>query len=111
MIATVLGGGPNCFNITGQGVTPVALLGSDSFDVADVDISTLSIGGLAVRMRGDKGPICGYEDSNNDGIHDLVCHFDDDPIAWSMSSESATLSGDLLDGSPFDGSDSVCIVP
>ena len=39
-------------------------------DMTDVDITTLSFGGLAVRMRGNKGPICGYEDSNGDGIQD-----------------------------------------
>jgi outer membrane protein assembly factor BamB len=105
------GSDSNCLNINGSGVIPVAILGSASFDVADVDITTLSFGGLAVRMRGKKGPICGYEDSNDDGIQDLVCHFEDDPSAWSVGSDSATLSGELLDGSPFEGSDSICVVP
>jgi hypothetical protein len=105
------GGDPNCFNINGHGVIPVAVLGSDSLDVIDVDISTLSFGGLALRMRGNKGAICGYEDSNDDGMQDLVCQFEDDPSAWSVGSDSATLSGELLDGSPFEGSDSICVVP
>jgi hypothetical protein len=105
------GSDPNCFNVNGHGVIPVAVLGGDSLDVIDVDISTLSFGGLAVRMRGNKGPICGYEDSNDDGIQDLVCQFEDDPSAWNVGSGSATLSGELLDGSPFEGSDSICVVP
>ena len=105
------GSDPNCFNVNGHGVIPVALLGSDSFDVTDADITTLAFGGLAVRMRGDKGPICGYEDANGDGIQDLVCQFEDDPIAWDVGSDTATLSGTLLDGTPFEGSDSICIVP
>ena len=105
------GSDPNCFNVNGHGVIPVAVLGSDSFDVTDVDITTLSFGGLAVRMRGNKGPICGYQDSNSDGIQDLVCQFEDDPSAWNVGSDSATLSGELLDGLPFEGSDSICVVP
>jgi hypothetical protein len=105
------GSDPNCFNVNGHGVIPVAVLGSESLDVMDVDISTLSFGGLAVRMRGKKGAICGYEDSNDDGNQDLVCQFEDDPSAWNVGSDSATLSGELLDGAPFEGSDSICVVP
>ena len=105
------GSDPSCFNVNGHGVIPVAVLGSDSFDVTDVDITTLAFGGLAVRMRGDKGPICGYEDANGDGIQDLVCQFEDDPIAWDVGSDTATLSGTLLDCTPLEGSDSNCIVP
>ena len=105
------GSEPNCFNVSGHGVIPVAVLGSDSLDVIDVDISTLSFGGLAVRVRGNKGPLCGYEDSNNDGMQDLVCQFEDDPSTWTVGSDAATLSGNLLDGLPFEGSDSICVVP
>jgi hypothetical protein len=79
--------------------------------VADVDFTTLSFGGLAVRMRDNKGPLCGYEDANGDGFQDLVCQFEDDPSAWNVGSDTATLSGALLDGTPFEGSDSICVVP
>ena len=58
---------------------PVAVLGSDVFDdVGDIDQNSLAFGGLTVRMRGSKGPLCGSEDANDDGFIDLVCHFEDD---------------------------------
>jgi hypothetical protein len=41
---------PNCFNINGHGVIPVAILGSADFDVAQIDVTTLDFAGLQVRV-------------------------------------------------------------
>jgi len=38
---------PNPLNIKSRGVLPVAILGTTSFDVSDVDISSLLLGGVA----------------------------------------------------------------
>lgn len=105
------GSDPNCFNVNGHGVIPVAILGSDTFDVTNIDYTSLLFGGLEVRIRGKKGPLCGMEDSNGDAYLDLVCHFEDDADNWSPGSESATLTGVLLDGNEFAGTDSICVVP
>ncbi len=106
------GSDPNCFNVNGHGVIPVAILGSDTFDANSIDSSTLLFGGLAVRVRGKKGPLCGLEYSNEDSYLDLVCHFEDDADAWEPVSESeASLEGELLDGTAFTGTDSICVVP
>ena len=105
------GSDPNCFNINGHGVIPVAILGSDTFDVANIDPLTLSFGGLQVRVRGKKGPLCNIGYSDSDAYLDLVCHFEDDAMNWSTGVESASLTGTLLDGREFEGSDSICIVP
>ena len=108
------GSDPNCFNINGRGVIPVAILGSESLEVDSVDQTTLRFSGLDVRVRGNGNPSCGMEDTNADGYTDLVCHFeDDDPDSWSLGSASAALSGKLLGGAgtPISGTDSICIVP
>jgi len=105
------GSNPNCFNINGHGVIPVAILGSDAFDVINIDQSSLLFGGLEVRIRGKKGPLCNVNYSNGDAYLDLVCHFEDDADNWSAGSETATLTGMLLDNSEFEGTDSICVVP
>jgi len=74
-------------------VIPVAILGSDTFDVLDIDTSLLFFAGLEVRIRGKKGPLCHGEFSNGDGFLDLVCQFEDDPSMWAVdSSAEATLT-------------------
>ena len=105
------GSDPNGFNVNGHGVIPVAILGSSTFDVTLVDPSTLLFGGLAVRVRGNKGPLCNFEDSDGDTILDLVCHFEDDSTNWAPGDGQATLTGMLLDSTEFEGADSICVVP
>jgi hypothetical protein len=105
------GSDPNCFNINGHGVIPVAILGSEGFDISQIDKSTLLFSGLEVRVRGNKGPLCSIEYSNEDTYQDLVCHFEDDSSAWSAGDSEATLTGKLIDGTPFEGTDSICVVP
>jgi len=105
------GSDTNCVNINGRGVIPVAVLGSESLDVGMIDQSSLSFGGLAVRVRGNRGPLCGLEDTNQDGWYDLVCHFEDDAYNWSPGSGEATLEGELWDGTRIEGADTICVVP
>ena len=105
------GSDPNCFNINGHGVIPVAILGAASFDVFDIDVDTLTFDGLAVRVRGKNGPLCSPADSNGDAHLDLVCHFEDDAENWTGGGTTGTVRGEFFDGTPFTGSDSICVVP
>ena len=105
------GSDPNCFNLNGHGVIPVAINGNAEFYVYDIDVGTLRFGGLQVRIRGNKGPLCSIEDWNDDGHLDMVCHFEDDPGNWTEGDSTATLTGGLLDGTAIEGTDSICIVP
>ena len=105
------GSDPNCLNINGRGVIPVAVLSDQTFDAATIDITTLSLGGLDVRVRGNKGPLCSLEDANGDGLNDMVCQFQDDPDYWDVGEDEATLKGKLVDGIEIEGTDLICIVP
>jgi hypothetical protein len=111
---------PNCFNINGHGIIPVAILGSADFDVTQIDIATLSFGGLDVRVKGNGAPQCSVEDVSGDftspegapdGYDDLVCQFVDNPDGWTPDDGTATLSGELNDDTPIAGSDEICLRP
>jgi len=99
---------PNSINPRSMGVVPVAILGSATFDVLDVDVSALSFGpGAASPVHEEAGavPADHYEDVNDDGFIDLVTHYvqkealPDEP--------EACLTGALNDGTPIQGCDSV----
>jgi hypothetical protein len=111
---------PNCFNINGNGVIPVAILGSADFDVTQIDVDTLEFAGLEVRVKGNGIPQCSVDDVSGDftfpegapdGIDDLVCQFVDDPSLWNPGDGEATLTGELFDGTLIEGTDNICIVP
>jgi hypothetical protein len=111
---------PNCFNINGHGVIPVAILGSADFDVRTIDITTLLFNGAAVRVRGKgsntmcryeyvSGDFINYPEGGPDGYEDLVCQFVDDPQYWTTGQTEATITGNLLDGTEIEGTDLICI--
>jgi hypothetical protein len=65
--------GTNPVNPRSRGVIPVGILGSDTFDVADVDVSTLAFGPNGAPLAHRNGPH--VKDANHDGIDDLLGHF------------------------------------
>ena len=55
--------------------------------------------------------MCHLEDVSGDALLDLVCQFEDDPGNWEGGEDTVDLSGELIDGTPIRGTDSICIVP
>jgi parallel beta-helix repeat protein len=113
------GSDPNCVNINGRGLIPAAVLGSADFDVSAIDISTLRLAGLEVRVKSNGTYQCDTEDVSGDmttpqgapdGHPDLVCHFVDDPELWAPGEEIVTLTGELTEGRTIEGVDSICII-
>ena len=51
------------------------------------------------------------EDVNDDGLDDLVLHFDTQELNLTEDSTEAVLTGETFDGISIIGSDSVNIVP
>jgi hypothetical protein len=104
------GSDPSCFNNDGNGVIPVAILGSADFDVTQIDAGTVQLEGLAVAARGKANKLlAAYEDVNTDGFTDLVIKIEDVDGTFTQGSGTATLTGNLLDGTSILGTGDICI--
>jgi hypothetical protein len=128
---------PNPFNIklfewaTGEkpnkgGVLPVAILGSATFDVTAIDVSSLRLEGVAPLAKGGPhvsdvaGPVadptaCGCTTAGPDGYPDLMMKFQSQAIAEAIApgyegDRELTLTGYYLDGVPFEAKDCIVIV-
>jgi len=97
------GSDPNLINPTSKGVIPVAILGSDTFNVADVDVTILAFGpgGAAPTHNGH------FDDVNDDGLTDLVTHYRTQDTGIVPGDSEPCLTGETLDGTPIEGCDSV----
>jgi len=129
---------PNPLNVRSRGVVPVAITGSQSFDVTDIELASLAltradgIGGAAepimkhpgkwmkiknVTAPSELGP-CACGEQSGDGIDDLLLKFSTEEMVselelgsmpWGTQVE-LKLSGSLLDGTMFDAWDCIAIV-
>lgn len=98
----------NSINLRSKGLIPVAIYSSDTFDATTVDLSGMKLAGASVRR-------CHDEDINEDGVLDLICHFETQELNIDVGAEvavlTATLAGDPGDpGDPISGQDTVNIV-
>ncbi|MHC4607511.1 MAG: hypothetical protein ACYTAF_11380 [Planctomycetota bacterium] len=104
------GSDPNSFNNDGNGAIPVAILGSETFDVTLIDASTVTMEGMPVKTVGKPGReklLAHIEDVNADGFDDLVVQIQDVDGVFAQGEGVALVTGTLLDGRSFEGTDSV----
>jgi probable HAF family extracellular repeat protein len=106
------GSDTNCFNQNERGVIPVAILGSADLDVSEINVESLALQGLTVKMVGKSNKYLAHiENVNGDEYADLVVQFQDSDGWISPGNGTTTLTGQLSDGTQIQGSDSICIVP
>jgi hypothetical protein len=107
------GSEPNCIKVTKKGVTPVAILANATFDVKDIDLSTILIddddvpgGGVSAKKSSTN------KDVNGDGLSDLVLHFSTPDLnSAGLLADEHTLyiTGTLDDGLIISGSDVIYV--
>ena len=99
------GSDPNSINLKKEnGVIPVVILGSETFDVYTVDSDTLCFGPAGAEpVHTDVH----YEDVNGDGYMDLVSHYISSETGIMSGDTSACIYGEYNGGMPFTGCDSV----
>jgi hypothetical protein len=97
----------NCIKDTSKGKLPVAILGSEDFDVTCVDVST-------VKIDDDDDPLTdgvypwssSYKDINEDGVTDLVLHFKTQDCSILFGDDKTLfITGQTTGGDNFRGSD------
>ena len=101
----------NASNVVHPGrpqLLPVAILGSESLDVREIDRATLVFGpshaGPAIPSND------GVRDVNRDGFPDLVVHFRLDEAGIAPDDTRACVAGRLLTGARIEGCDGIQIV-
>ncbi len=105
------GSDTNPINKAGRGLIPVAILGSETFDVTDVDVTTLAFAPSETEPAHDltdPGTLADHtRDENGDGFMDLLTHYRTQQVEIGIDGATPCLRGALLDGTAFEGCDTV----
>ena len=104
------GSDPNSINLKGNGIIPVAILGTTNsgFDVLDVDVTTLAFGPNGAAPIHRVG--AHFEDVDDDGYLDLVSHFRTQQTGIVIGTLEACITGEIA-GIPFEGCDDIRTIP
>lgn len=97
-------------NPRARGRVPVALLSNDGFDPKNVVVDSLRFGhdGSEESLKKCNNP---GADLNHDGVKDMVCHFDNQTAAFRKGDLEGILTGQLKDGTVFEGRGLLKVVP
>lgn len=115
---------PNPINTKSKGVLPVAILGTNEFDVLTIDPASIRLAGVApirssyedVATPAEKVDECDCTDEGPDGFLDLALKFDTQEIISALGAVSdgdeivLTVTGQLSDDTEIEGSDCVLII-
>jgi hypothetical protein len=112
-------------NIKDQGMLPLAILGTDDFDVFTIDLASIRLAGVAPARSSyedvatpvaDGADICECTTEGPDGHLDLTLKFNVQDIVAALGEVNdgdeleLTLTGVLNDGTPIQGKDCIIII-
>jgi hypothetical protein len=101
------GSDPNAINPAAKGLTPVAILTTDTFDATTVSPITVRFGPAGANLEHQLGHL---EDVDSDGDLDLVLHFRTQESGIQCGDTEASLAGETFDGQAIQGLDSIVTV-
>ena len=101
------GSDPNSINLRNNGVIPVAILTTPSFDITQLDPASVRFGPNQAGESHNKGHL---EDVDNDGDIDLILHFKTQETGIQNTDTYACLTGATLNGVPIQGCDATKII-
>ena len=94
----------NTINPKSDGMIPVAILTTETFDATTVDPLSVEFGPSGATEAHGKGHI---EDVNHDGEPDLMLHFRTQATGIKCGDTSASLTGETFDDDPIEGTDTI----
>jgi hypothetical protein len=117
---------PNALHVESKHALPVAILGTDSFDVNNIDLNNVYLEGIPPLRsyfedvstpfsNGGDDPCFDCTEEGPDGELDLVLKFNKQAVVVALGEVSngdcveLTLTGQLVDDTPISGSDYVLI--
>jgi hypothetical protein len=69
------------------------IYGSKSFDVHTLDLSSLRLNGMAVKIKPNGEPMASYGDTTGSGYDDVMLHFSADGLQATPGDAPVTLTG------------------
>jgi beta propeller repeat protein len=103
---------PNSVNLGSQGLIPVGIFSSASFDATQIDPVTVTLAGAGVAVKGKGTYLAKPEDLNGDGRLDMVIHvYTQNLDPGQFDNGYGQVSGATYGGQHFQGWDEIRIVP
>jgi sugar lactone lactonase YvrE len=102
---------PNAINQGSNGVVPVAILSTPSFNAQTVDAATVTLASAPVRLTAKSKLLSSFQDVNGDGRLDLVVQVETSALQLSAADVQAVLEGRTFTGLLIHGVDSIRVVP
>jgi len=102
---------PNTVNLGSNGVVPVAIISTATFDAREVDPASVTLAGARVKVKGKGTYQSLSQDVNGDGRQDLVVHVMTQALELTTGDTRAVLEGRTFGGQRIVGADSIRVVP